>query len=318
MQAVSRPPNRLLQALPAAEFQSFSPHLETVELAKGAALTEAGAPLQYVYLPHSGVVSMMVSLSEGQTVEVAMVGRDSLVGASAAFDAGPALTDAIVVVPGTASVLKAEDLRAATDRSSVLRKLLARHEQALLVQAQQSAACNASHSVEVAVVAAAVARAGFVRQRRPAADPGIPRTNDRRAAQRGFDRGARIPAGRACQLQPGAHRNPGYRRLTEDVLRVLRGGPGAMRAAAEHDWLAKPAHSRREIRLQAGHHMRLFVNFSCQRSMARSLCIFDCIYCIFQVPGTQRPALTRKAGDCFGFSPSFTEWIFVVADRRRF
>jgi CRP-like cAMP-binding protein len=148
MQAVSRPPNRLLQVLPAAEFQSLCPHLEIVELAKGAVLTEAGAPLQYVYLPHSGVVSMMVSLSEGQTVEVAMVGRDSLVGASAALDAGPALTDAIVVVPGTASVLRAEDLRAATDRSSALRKQLARHEQAMLVQAQQSAACNASHSVE--------------------------------------------------------------------------------------------------------------------------------------------------------------------------
>jgi CRP-like cAMP-binding protein len=148
MQAVSRPLNRLLQALPVAEFQSLSPHLETFELTKGAALTEAGAPMQYVYLPHSGVISMMVSLLDGQTVEVAMVGRDSLVGAAAALDAGPALTDAIVVVPGTASVLKAEDLRAAAERSGVLRRHLARHEQALLVQAQQSAACNASHSVE--------------------------------------------------------------------------------------------------------------------------------------------------------------------------
>jgi CRP-like cAMP-binding protein len=148
MQAVSPPPNRLLQVLPAAEFQSLSPHLETVELAKGSVLAEAGTPLQYVYLPHSGVVSMMVSLSEGQTVEVAMVGRDSLVGAAAALDTGPALTDAIVVVPGMASVLTAENLRAVTDRSSVLRGHLARHAQALLAQAQQSAACNASHSVE--------------------------------------------------------------------------------------------------------------------------------------------------------------------------
>ena len=77
-----------------------------------------------------------------------MLGRDSLIGTSAALGDGPALTDAIVVVPGMASVLKAADLRAEADRSSVLRKHLARHEQALLVQAQQSAACNASHSVE--------------------------------------------------------------------------------------------------------------------------------------------------------------------------
>jgi hypothetical protein len=66
MQAVSRPPNRLLQVLPAAEFQSLSPHLEIVELAKGSVLTEAGVPLQSVYLPHSGIVSMMVGLSEAR------------------------------------------------------------------------------------------------------------------------------------------------------------------------------------------------------------------------------------------------------------
>jgi CRP-like cAMP-binding protein len=148
MQTVSRPPNRLLQLLTAAEFQSLQPHLETVELTKGAVLTEAGAPVQYVYLPHSGVVSVMVGLSEGQTVEVAMLGRDSLIGTSAALGDGPALTDAIVVVPGAASVLKTEDLRAAADQNARLRKLLVRHEQALLVQAQQSAACIASHSVE--------------------------------------------------------------------------------------------------------------------------------------------------------------------------
>ena len=129
MHAVPRPPNRLLKILPAADFQSLCPHLEPVELAKGSVLIETGVPQQHIYLPHSGIVSMMVSLSEGQTVEVAMVGRDTIVGASAALDAGPALTDAIVVAPGTASVLKAGDLRAAADRSSTLRKHLARHQQ---------------------------------------------------------------------------------------------------------------------------------------------------------------------------------------------
>ena len=62
-------------------------------------------------------------------------------------------------------------------------------------------------------------------------------TNDRRAAQCGFDRGPRVPTGRACQLQPG-HSKSGYRRVTEHVLRVLRGGPGAVRAAAKHARLA--------------------------------------------------------------------------------
>jgi CRP-like cAMP-binding protein len=117
-------------------------------LARETMLAEAGAPLAYVYLPHSGVISLMVSLSEGQTVDVAMVGRDSVVGALAALDGGISLTDAVVRLPGTASIVGVADFRAAADRSAAFRTLLARHEQALIAQAQQSAACNASHSVE--------------------------------------------------------------------------------------------------------------------------------------------------------------------------
>jgi CRP-like cAMP-binding protein len=137
-----------LQALPEAEFEVLRPHISVVELVRETVLAEAGAPLTYVYLPHSGVISLMVSLSEGQTVDVAMVGRDSVVGALAALDGGISLTDAVVRLPGTASIVGVADFWAAADGSAAFRTLLARHEQALIAQAQQSAACNASHSVE--------------------------------------------------------------------------------------------------------------------------------------------------------------------------
>jgi len=140
--------NLLLQVLPMEELGLLRPRLELVELTKDAVLVEAGAALSHVYLPLSGVISMVVRLSEGQTVEVAMVGRDSLFGASAALDGGISLTDAVVVLPGTAAILNVADFRAAAERSAALRALLARHEQALFAQAQQSAACNASHTVE--------------------------------------------------------------------------------------------------------------------------------------------------------------------------
>jgi CRP-like cAMP-binding protein len=140
--------NHLLQALPPAEWEALRPRLGFVELVRETVLVEAGVPTTHVYLPHSGAISMMVRLSEGQTVEVATVGRDSVFGASAALDGGIALTEAVVVLPGTASILDAADLRAVTHRSAAFRAMLARHEQALLALAQQSAACNASHSVE--------------------------------------------------------------------------------------------------------------------------------------------------------------------------
>ena len=148
MSAVPRPPNRLLQALPTPEYAQLHPLLETVEMIKETVLAEAGAPVQRVYLPHSGVVSLMVNLSDGQSVEIATIGRDSLVGASAALYGRPQLADAIVVVPGTASVLRAEDFREAVDRSAAFRNLVALYEQALLAQTQQSVACNVSHPVE--------------------------------------------------------------------------------------------------------------------------------------------------------------------------
>ncbi|KJC42944.1 Crp/Fnr family transcriptional regulator [Bradyrhizobium sp. LTSP885] len=137
-----------MQALPVAEYEQLHSILETVELTKDTVLADAGAPVQRVYLPHSGVVSMMVHLSDGQSVEIATVGRDNIVGATAALDGGPLFADAIVVVPGTASVLKAEDFREMADRNVVFRTLVSRYEQALTAQTQQSVACNVSHPVE--------------------------------------------------------------------------------------------------------------------------------------------------------------------------
>ena len=77
-----------------------------------------------------------------------MVGRDSLVGGSAALDGRIALNRGIVQVEGTASILDVKTLREVADQSVAFRTTLIRHEQALFAQAQQSAACNASHSVE--------------------------------------------------------------------------------------------------------------------------------------------------------------------------
>jgi CRP-like cAMP-binding protein len=143
-----RPPNRLLQLLPAADYEALRPHLQIVEMERETALVEAGAALTHVFLPNSGIVSMVVSLAEGQTVEVAMVGNDGIVGAAEALADGISLTDAVVLCPGTASVIGIADFRTMAGGNAVLRSLVARHEQTLLAQAQQSAACNAAHSVE--------------------------------------------------------------------------------------------------------------------------------------------------------------------------
>ncbi len=109
---------------------------------------EAGEELKRAYFPHRGVISLIVRLAKGEYVQVAMVGRDSLLGALSAMGDTSALNSAVVLVGGTASMLDLDRLRAAADQSSTLRKLLARHGLAIYVQIQQTAGCNAAHPVE--------------------------------------------------------------------------------------------------------------------------------------------------------------------------
>jgi CRP-like cAMP-binding protein len=141
-------PNRLLAFLPLMDFELIRPHLRPFDLVYENVVARAGEKLTHVYFPHSGVISLVVSLADGAMVEAAMVGRDSVFGASAALDGLTSLTDAIVQQPGAASILHVADLRTAAERSVPFRTTLIRHEQALYAQAQQTAACNARHAVE--------------------------------------------------------------------------------------------------------------------------------------------------------------------------
>jgi CRP-like cAMP-binding protein len=148
MSSIPRPPNQLLQALPAEDFDLVGARLKPLQMIRETILVEAGvAPAQIVF-PHGGAVSIVVNLSEGQSVEVAMIGHDSVVGASEALGDGVSLTDAIVLFPAAASVIELADFRTVAAQSPALRGLVIRHGEALLAQAQQTAACNAVHSVE--------------------------------------------------------------------------------------------------------------------------------------------------------------------------
>jgi CRP-like cAMP-binding protein len=148
---MSRPlnsPNRLLASLVPADFDLLRPHLKPTELKNETILYEAGDPVDRVYFPHSGIISLVVELSGGQGIEAAMIGRDSMLGASAALDGQISLNKAIVQLPGAGETLDVVRFREVAEQSPALRTTLLRHEQVLFAQAQQSAACNASHTVE--------------------------------------------------------------------------------------------------------------------------------------------------------------------------
>lgn len=141
-------PNQLLSSLPRLDFETIRPHLRLVELRKETVLFDVGDEIERVYFPHSGVVSLIVNLTSGETIDTATIGRDSLLGASSALGGKVSLNRAIVQIAGMASVLELDHLRSLANASVAFRTTLMRHEQMILVQAQQSAACNITHCLE--------------------------------------------------------------------------------------------------------------------------------------------------------------------------
>jgi CRP-like cAMP-binding protein len=143
-----RSPNGFLSSLSADDFELIRPHLRTVDLAQDFVLVSVGDALKRAYMPHRGVISLVVDLARGEHVQIAMIGRRSIFGTFSALGDPVALNSAVVLVPGLASTVDIDRLRAAADQSATFRSLLVRHGLAVYAQVQQTAGCNASHTVE--------------------------------------------------------------------------------------------------------------------------------------------------------------------------
>jgi CRP-like cAMP-binding protein len=141
-------PNRILNSLPQNIFVAVEQHLKPISLRFGDVVAEPDQPVDKVYFPHTGVISLVVAMKVGDLIETAMVGRDGVVNATSSLDGKISLHKAIVQVAGAAAVVQSDALRALADEFEPLRGMLIRHEQVLFAQAQQSAGCNASHTVE--------------------------------------------------------------------------------------------------------------------------------------------------------------------------
>ncbi|HEX3674119.1 MAG TPA: Crp/Fnr family transcriptional regulator [Rhizomicrobium sp.] len=140
--------NRILNVLPQNIFAAMEPHLKNVPLVFGDIIAETGESIRNVYFPFTGVVSLVVEMKVGEMIETAMVGQDGVVNGTSALDGKVSLNKGIVQVAGAAAAINSDVLRKLAREFEPLQSLMIRHEQVLLAQAQQSAACNASHTVE--------------------------------------------------------------------------------------------------------------------------------------------------------------------------
>lgn len=137
--------NRLLSSLAESERQLLAPYLCRVPLGANQYLYRQGHPIDRVYFPESGLVSLVVTMTDGRSVEVGLVGNEGATGAGICNGSIPC--DVLVQVAGVALALRPNDLPRNGAAERVLTEVLGRYTRELLSQTMQIAACNRLHSI---------------------------------------------------------------------------------------------------------------------------------------------------------------------------
>lgn len=150
--AVSQPQqattlNRLLKTLTPDDFASLAPHMEAVPGALRQILIAANQPITHAYFIEEGLTSLIVDTAEGR-VEIGMIGCEGFVGLPLLLGTDRTPHIAMVQAEGRMLRIRADDLRAVLGVSSVLRDVLGRYGQSLIVQVGQTVYANADYTIE--------------------------------------------------------------------------------------------------------------------------------------------------------------------------
>jgi CRP-like cAMP-binding protein len=147
---ISNPPpgNWLLKTLSAQDQALVTPHLERVSIKRGDLLEAAGESIPYVYFPNEGLVSVVARMRDGKPIEVGMVGREGMTGASVVLDDLPALNEVRVQIGGAAVRIPSAVLRRLVSKSPSLHAVCLRYVQVLISQVAQTAVAAAHLTVQ--------------------------------------------------------------------------------------------------------------------------------------------------------------------------
>src|SRR5262249_5091811 len=123
----------------------MQPHLRSVSLALGHELYEPGDDIDQIYFPQSGLISLLVLGKNGSSVETSTVGREGALGLQGGLGPRRSFTRAIVQIAGKFSAIGATRFSVIAQDDRSLRELIAHYTELVWAEAQQIAACNATH-----------------------------------------------------------------------------------------------------------------------------------------------------------------------------
>lgn len=137
----SAPTNRLLASLPGSVLSSC----ERIELHFAEVLCESGEPIEQVYFPLDGFISLITKLESGEKLEVGIVGAEGMFGVSMVLGVNVASHHALVQGAGTALRMSAATFARHFKKNAVFQKDLRRYVYVLMRQLALTAACSHYH-----------------------------------------------------------------------------------------------------------------------------------------------------------------------------
>jgi CRP-like cAMP-binding protein len=140
--------NRLLVSIPENEFLALREDLEAVNLPQHLCLHEPHQPVDFQYFPNEGVISLVVELKDGKTVEAGLVGSEGVAGMPAILGMSRNPLREVVQIAGSGFRIRTKALKALLPSTPRLQVALNRYSADLAMQVAQTAACNRLHNIE--------------------------------------------------------------------------------------------------------------------------------------------------------------------------
>ncbi|MCS4510084.1 Crp/Fnr family transcriptional regulator [Xylophilus ampelinus] len=137
----------MLTTLNAPEFERWQQVLEPVRLDLGMVLYESGSTPTHIYFPTSAIASLLYVTQDGATAEIAVVGREGVVGISILMGGDTTPGRAVVKSAGEGWRVRSNWVKSECLRSPVL-SLFLRYIQTLITQMSQTAVCNRHHCID--------------------------------------------------------------------------------------------------------------------------------------------------------------------------
>lgn len=140
--------NHLIDSLPRQDRVSFLTDCEAVDLVFGEVLAEPGGRISHVYFPLNSFISLIANLSDGDRLEVAMIGSEGMYGMPLILGLEESPWHALVQGGGPALRMPAAVFGRHLEQSPALQALLRRYLYVLMHQLSRVAACTHFHQVE--------------------------------------------------------------------------------------------------------------------------------------------------------------------------